>query len=279
MTTGTQPAAVVEIARCPSCGTELQGKFCHDCGEKHRHEKELALKHFALHGLHELTHLDSKVFATIRYLYSRPGYLTQEYVAGRRSLYMKPLSLFLVVCALYFLVDSYFPRSAYDVYWLTSQDKTGKVDKAWTKLAAAKHLPKEIVIERVQARVHKLSTTMQFANVLVAAVVLALLYHKRYFVEHLVFAFHLLSFTFLTSSLLHPLTFRLDIYSWASYLTSGATLMVYLAYLFLALRRVYQQSAGLTILKSLVTLAATWLALVVTQIVALVVGIISAARS
>jgi hypothetical protein len=229
--------------------------------------------------LHELTHLDSKVFATIRYLYSRPGYLTQEYVAGRRSLYMKPLSLFLVVCALYFLVDSYFPRSAYDVYWLTRQDKTGKVDKAWTKLADAKHLPKELVIERVQTRVHRLGTVMQFANVLVAAVVLALLYHKRYFVEHLVFAFHLLSFTFLTSSLLHPLTFKLDIYSWSSYLTSGVTLTVYLAYLFLALRRVYQQSAGLTLIKSVLTLGATWLALVVTQIVALVLGIIAAAKS
>jgi hypothetical protein len=165
------------------------------------------------------------------------------------------------------------------VYWLTKQDKTGQVDRAWTKLAAKKHLPKEIVVERVQASVHKLSTAMQFANVLVAAVVLALLYHKRYFVEHLVFAFHLLSFTFLTSSLLHPLTFRLDIYSWSSYLTSGVTLTVYLAYLFLALRRVYQQSAGLTFIKSVLTLAATWLALVLTQIVALVLGVIAAARS
>jgi hypothetical protein len=274
-----QPAPSVETEACPSCGTELTGKFCHRCGEKRRHEEELALKHFALHGLHELTHLDSKVFATLRYLFSRPGYLTQEYVAGRRSLYMKPLSLFLVVCALYFLVDSYFPRSVYDVYWLTRQDKTGNVDKLWTKLAAKKRVSKEVIVERVQDRVHKLSTTMQFANVLVTAVVLALLFHKHYFVEHLVFAFHLLSFTFLTSSLLHPLIFRMDIYSWASYLTSGAMLMVYLTYLFLALRRVYQQSAGLTLIKSLLTLAATWLSLVVTQIVALVVGVLSAAKS
>jgi hypothetical protein len=279
LTSSAQPATAVQQTRCPTCGTDLLGKFCHHCGEKRHHEEELALKHFALHALHELTHLDSKVFATVRYLFSRPGYLTQEYVAGRRSLYMKPLSLFLVVCALYFLVDSYFPRSVYDVYWLTQQDKTGNVDKLWTKLAAKKHVSKEMIMDRTQVRVHRVSTAMQFANVLVAAVVLALLYHKRFFVERLVFAFHFLSFVFLTSSLLHPLTFRLDIYTWASYLISGATLLVYFVYLFLALRRVYQQSAGLTLIKSLVTLAATWLALIVTQIVALVIGVVSAARS
>jgi len=279
MTTGVQPVSVAEPARCASCGTELLGKFCSNCGEKQHHEEELALKHFALHGLHELTHLDSKVFATVRYLYARPGYLTQEYVAGRRSLYMKPLSLFLAVCALYFLVDSYLPRSVYNVYWLTKQDKVGNVDKLWTKLAARNHMPKEVIMERIQDRVHRLSTAMQFANVLVAAVVLALLYHKRYFVEHLVFAFHFLSFTFLTSSLLHPFTFRLDIYSWATYLTSGATFVLYLVYLFLALRRVYQQSAGLTLIKGFATLVITWLGLIVTQITALVIGVLSAAKS
>jgi hypothetical protein len=279
LTTSVQPAPVAQSQICPSCGTELKGKFCHGCGEKRRHEEELALKHFVLHAVHELTHLDSKVFATVRYLFFRPGYLTQEYVAGRRSLYMKPLSLFLAVCALYFLVDSYFPRSAYDVYWVTSQDKTGSMDKAWTKLAAKKQLPREVVLERVQARIHKLSTAMQFAIVLVIAGILALLYHKRYFVEHLAFAFHFMSFTYLVSALHRPAIYRLDLYSWASYLVSGAALIVYFVYLFLALRRVYHQSAGLTLIKGVLTLVVTWLALIGAQIVAMMIGIISAAKS
>jgi hypothetical protein len=279
LTASVQPAPVVETAACPSCGTELKGKFCHGCGEKHRHEEELALKHFALHALHEFTHLDSKVFATLRYLFSRPGYLTQEYVAGRRSLYMKPLSLFLVVCALYFLADSYFPRSAYDVYWVTSQDKSGNLDRAWTTLATKKHLPKEVVLERVQARIHKLSTAMQFANVLVIAGILALLYHKRYFVEHLVFAFHFMSFTYLVGALDRPAIFMLDIYSLASYLITGAATVVYFVYLFFALRRVYQQSTGLTLLKGLLTLVVTWVALVATQVLVMLIGIIFVAKS
>src|SRR6516225_11479891 len=81
---------------CPNCQTKLLGEFCHNCGERQFHQDELGIRHFASHALHETTHLDTKVFATMRYLFTRPGYLTVEYVEGRRSRYMKPLSLFLV---------------------------------------------------------------------------------------------------------------------------------------------------------------------------------------
>jgi hypothetical protein len=120
---------------------------------------------------------------------------------------------------------------------------------------------------------------MQFANVLVLAGMLALLYHKRYFVEHLVFAFHFLAMTFLASAVIRPFTSALDVYTWASYLISGTVSLAYIAYLFLALRRVYQQSAGLTLVKALLTYAITFVILIVTQITTLVVGVVAAARS
>src|SRR5437867_1364711 len=275
MTATIQPATAVAVTRCATCETDLQGQYCHGCGEKKRHESELSLKHFALHALHELTHLDSKVFATVRNLFTRPGFLTQEYIAGRRSVYMKPLSLFLLACALLFLVDSFFPRSAYDVNWVTHQDKTGKVDAAWTKLAAKKHLPKEILVERIQTTIHKISTGMQFANVIVLAGILALLYLKRYFVEHLVFAFHYMSLTYLASAVFRPITSLFAVYSWTSYLISGAFTIAYLVYLFIALRRVYRESAGFTLIKSLATLVVAFLVLIFTQMVTLIAAVIA----
>ena len=53
------------------------------------------MKHFLHHGLHELTHFDSKIFRTVQALLFRPGLLTVEYLAGRRKRYVLPLRLFL----------------------------------------------------------------------------------------------------------------------------------------------------------------------------------------
>jgi len=133
---------------CPSCSTDLAGRFCHQCGEKKFHQHDLAVKHFLQHALDEFTHLDSKVFATLRYLFSRPGYLTLEYTSGRKSKYMKPLSLFLLAVALMFLADSIHPRSVYNITFLNQNDKAGTLDTAWNKLAAKKHMPKQLLLYR-----------------------------------------------------------------------------------------------------------------------------------
>src|SRR5262249_19044140 len=128
-------------ALCPNCGTEFLGDYCHCCGEHSHLTDELTLKHFVLHITHDLTHLDAKVFTTLRYLFTRPGFLTREFIAGKRVRYMRPFSLFLVACAIFFLADSIWPVSGYDIHHLTATDKSGKIDEAWQKLANAKHVP------------------------------------------------------------------------------------------------------------------------------------------
>jgi hypothetical protein len=278
-TTGVQPESVVDAGLCSSCGTVLVGEFCHYCGEKRTQERDLTLKHFAAHGLHELTHLDSKIFATVRYLFSKPGFLTQEFVAGRRSLYMKPLSLFLAAVALLFLMDSFIPRSVYDVEWIMRADKSRKFDLLLEKLAAKKRLPKEILVERIQSRIHKISEAMQFANVLVLAGILALLYRKRYFVEHLVFAFHFLSFDYLGAVLLRPIAGALGVENVASTIWSVAVSLMLLTYLFLAQRRFYGQGRGITWLKAFVAVLVTQAVLIFTAVITLFAGIIAAAKS
>src|SRR6476620_3761973 len=120
----TEPALAVSAHAatvCP-CGTEFLDDYCHKCGEKQHHTEELTFRHFVLHATHDLTHLDTKVFATLRYLFTRPGFLTQEFIAGRRLRYMRPFSLFLVAVAVFFFVDSFKPVSSYNIKRLTEQD-------------------------------------------------------------------------------------------------------------------------------------------------------------
>jgi hypothetical protein len=260
---------------CPNCGTEFLGDYCHLCGEQKHHAEELALKHFFLHATHDLTHLDAKVFATLRYLFTRPGFLTQEFIAGRRSRYMRPFSLFLVACAIFFLADSIKPISGYDVHQLTAQDKSGKIDAAWEQLAKAKHVSKEIVVERVQDTMHRASTAAQISNALAMAVVLALFFRKRYFVEHLVFSLHFLAFTFFGALLLSPLQPpRLS--ALRSFIV---VTLVFVAYLFVSMRRVYGQGAVATFFKAVVAYAVTQILIWTTFIAVLVIAVVRAATA
>jgi hypothetical protein len=279
VSTSVQPASVADTAPCPSCGTELLGAYCHRCGEKMFHEKDLALKHFFLHSLHELTHLDSKIFATLRYLFTRPGFLTQEYLAGRRLHYVRPLSLFLVACAVFFLADSIRPIDRYNLSRLTQSDKKGGINAGYEMIAASRHVTTERVAEEVKTTVHKLATSAQLANALAMAVVLALFYRRRYFTEHLVFACHFLAFNFIGLLLLSPLVSaagHLKIRSlWVTLLQSG----VFVSYLSLALRRLYAQRVALTVLKAVGTYIVTQLLMFLTLVITLVIAVVSSALS
>lgn len=264
---------------CPTCGTDVLGKFCYICGEKQTHQHELALRHFGAHALHELTHLDAKVFATLRYLFTRPGYLTTEFIAGRRARYMRPLSLFLVAVALMFLADSIHPLSLYNMQWLMSHDKKGTIEAAWEKLAAKKHQPKELVMEQVQERVHRVVTVVQFVNVFGMAIVLWMLYRRRYFVEHLIMSLHFLAFVYLFTALTWPLYSIVGIGGVRSLVYSLVKMAFLMSYLFISLRRVYQQKKAITVIKAAFVYVCVQVALIVTPIATLVGAVIAAAES
>lgn len=274
----SQPTFTTEAcgpAVCANCGLELLGDFCHRCGEQKHHAEELTLKHFFLHATHDLTHLDTKVFTTLSYLFTRPGFLTQEFIAGRRTRYMRPFSLFLVACAIFFLADSFRPVSGYDVHQLSAKDRSGQVDAAWEKLAKAKHISKEVVIERIQDTLHRASTAAQIFNALAMAVVLSLLFRKHYFVEHLVFSLHFMSFTFLTALILSPLQPpRLSIL-----INLIVVTLIFLAYLFISMRRVYGQGATATFSKAVVAYAVTQTVIFLTFIMVLVIAVVRAAMA
>ena len=57
--------------------------------------------------MHDLAHLDSRVWRTLIALLLRPGRLTNEFVAGRRTLYLPPFRLYLVLSLIFFLLPSF----------------------------------------------------------------------------------------------------------------------------------------------------------------------------
>ena len=273
------PAVSQPAEACPSCSIDLQGKFCHKCGEKEFHTHDLTVRHFAGHALHEITHLDSKVFATLRNLFLRPGFLTAEYIAGRRARYMQPLNLFLLSVALLLFVDSIHPLSVYNMHWLMQQDKNKKMDAAWAKLAAKKHETKEVLIEKIQEKIHRVVTAVQFFNVVGMALILWLMYRRRYFVEHLVMALHFLAFVELCAVLSWPVLSVIGDTGIRPQIFSCLKIILFIAYLFFAFRRVYQQRAGITFTKAVAAFVCVEVVLIVTPMLTLVGAIVAAAKS
>src|SRR5437016_1662576 len=136
-------------AACPECGAELQGKYCHECGEKKPDRHDLQLKHFFHHGLHEITHLDSKIFRTLRALIVQPGFLTTEYMAGRRHRYFLPLRLFLVIFALNLFLYTRPGVAVYDMRFLVKNDKQGLLEKKLEHAAQKRGLTKEALFDQI----------------------------------------------------------------------------------------------------------------------------------
>jgi hypothetical protein len=92
-------------AHCKNCNAELLGRFCANCSQAAdvHVPSTVELVHELLEGL---THSDSRLWRTLKYLWFKPGKLTQEFVAGRRVAYLPPFRLYLVLSIIFFLIAS-----------------------------------------------------------------------------------------------------------------------------------------------------------------------------
>jgi hypothetical protein len=238
---------------CPECAAPLVGEYCHRCGEKLPDAHDLALKHFLHHGLHELTHLDSKIFRTLRALVFRPGLLTVEYLTGRRKRYVLPLRLFLVIFALNLFLYTRPGVALYDIRFITTANpQTKSFADLLERNASKRHMTKDAFVDQINEHWQHNASLFQLMDVFFFAVCLAVLNWRRYFVEHLIFALHTLSFSLLIGSVF-----------WLYYLRYGfrqnifliaISFTIQLFYLWRAVPRMYGGTGWNALLKSFLLL-------------------------
>jgi hypothetical protein len=95
-------AATGAGARCDNCGAVVSGRYCAACGQR-REAPVHSLWHFSEVAIEDLTHADSRLWRTLGALLFRPGYLTREFLDGRRARYLPPVRLYLVISVAFFL--------------------------------------------------------------------------------------------------------------------------------------------------------------------------------
>ncbi len=91
---------------CLNCGEKVHVRFCSHCGQENKVPRE-SFWSLLFHFLEDIFHFDGKLFSSIRILFSRPGFLTQDYLNGRRATYLHPIRFYLFTSALFFLCLTY----------------------------------------------------------------------------------------------------------------------------------------------------------------------------
>ncbi|HEX8146985.1 MAG TPA: DUF3667 domain-containing protein [Pyrinomonadaceae bacterium] len=243
---GGDPAAA-----CPECGTALAGDFCHACGEKRPESRDLSVRRFFSEAAQELTSVEhSKLFHTLRALLFRPGFLTNEWKAGRRRRYLKPLNLCLGTLALsFFAYSAYKPVSMFDVEKFVRADKRQETFQVFERFAAKKKLSLPEMFDRLADKWQRYVSVSTLLFIGGFALVLQTVFflRRRYFVEHLVFSMHFVSFSTLVVLLLWPVYFFVGIKAGGGNLLIGLSKwLIDMVYMFFAVRSVY----GLGVVKS-----------------------------
>ena len=88
---------------CLNCGAELQGTYCSRCGQRDA-ELKVPFSHVLEEVFHDVWHFDLRFLGTLRLLLTRPGQLTVEYMAGRRTRFLPPFRLYVFVSFVLFLL-------------------------------------------------------------------------------------------------------------------------------------------------------------------------------
>ena len=88
---------------CLNCGTTVVGKYCHNCGQENIEPKE-SVWQLVSHFFSDITHFDGKFFSTLKDLLFKPGFLSREYMNGRRASYLNPVRMYMFTSFIFFLI-------------------------------------------------------------------------------------------------------------------------------------------------------------------------------
>ena len=92
-------------SNCQNCGKPLAGPFCSACGQ-HDVDYHRSFAPMVEDALEGFVHFDGKFLKSARYIFTRPGFLTKEFIAGRRVRYAHPLRFYIFASFLFFAVTA-----------------------------------------------------------------------------------------------------------------------------------------------------------------------------
>ena len=222
--------------RCGDCLAVVTGIYCAQCGQKQkspvRHFRQLAGEFF-----NDVLNLDTRLLDTLKTLLFRPGRLSTEYFADRRTRYLGPIKLYFLLSIVAFFLIQQSLDTAVEAEAAATEVASDKADtddmnftignfngKAWDAKSnpiAVSWLP-EAANDLMNERLARLENTVRqkdWTQLLHAGLAatpqalllllpffalllkLAYLFRKRLYMEHLIVAVHNHAFLLLAISI------------------------------------------------------------------------------
>lgn len=203
--------------RCKLCSNTFIGKFCNNCGEKVYSEQDKTLKHLLEDAFHFFTHFDSKFLKTVKLVLLKPGYLSQQYCAGIRKPYFKPVSLF-IICIILYLLFPFFKglNMRFETYASAEYKYSPLVAPVIKNKLANNYFSLEQLSEQYNNTSPKFAKMMMLLYLPLTALALQILFYKRkkYYFDHFIIGTEINSFFTLVGYLLIPVFVYLIIWIW-----------------------------------------------------------------
>jgi hypothetical protein len=259
---------------CKSCGNEFVGVYCNICGEKILETKDRTFRTFLSNILLTITFTDNKFLKTFWMVISNPGFLSKEYVEGRRVNYLRPLQLFFILNLIYFL----FPLLQLFNTSLRTQ-MNFRTHSAIVKQMVFSEIGKDSFALRgyelmYNDKSNSLAKLMIIVFVIVASFPMMMIYRKRnrFFTDHIALAVELTAFNLAVNAIMLSLflmglssALHMTHLGWEKYLNDTTLTIIFVVtntyFLFAAARTFYNQRGWILIIKVVLGLLGLFVAL------------------
>lgn len=241
----------METKQCPSCSIPFQGKYCSQCGEKQVNSKDFTIVNLIKEGFSFFTNLDSKLYQTIKGLLFKPGFLPQEYIAGRRSKYMKPFQVFIISSILFYIFLSDMDIFLIPSKWFFTEETQGLIDQ----VVKRKGITEELVAIQYDAQVINNSKLFIFLLLPVLAGLVYMFNWKKVkeFGKYIIDAIYIMSFfmvvTALITALIDSLPYLID--KWWFIISIQ---LFFLVYIILSLKKGYDRPVWYASLQGIIVM-------------------------
>ena len=247
----SQHGKLREIKACENCGRFVEKRFCPECGQENVETRQ-RFYHLFTHFIEDFVHYDSRFWKTILYLLIRPAKLTKEYMAGKRKLFVPPVTLYIFISFITFFIPAILPDSNKSNQTTNPTEQVPEPNVVFRgEKVDIGELNKDAMQERI---IHDFPKAI-FLYMPIFAFWLWLFHSKKkwYYFDHGIYTLHYFSFLLLGSLLLILINWIISFFS----IKMGSinnilifTVFIYFIYYFFHSHRlVYQETKAISRLK------------------------------